>query len=129
MKKEASSVIIPSEVNPKPSDTEITAAYILAGYFNADVKFIPRENHKTPDYLINGIKWELKSPKGTGKYNIQHCLQDALKQSTYIIIDARSSKQHMEKIRHELEYQMKLTKKISRLLCISKSKKVIEFFR
>ncbi len=91
-------VIIPSEVKPKPSETEISAAYILADFFQADVKFIPRENHKTPDYLIDGVKWELKSPTGTGKYNIQHCLQDALKQSSYIIIDVRASKQHISLI-------------------------------
>ena len=122
-------VIIPSEVKPKPSETEISAAYILADFFQADVKFIPRENHKTPDYLIDGVKWELKSPTGTGKYNIQHCLQDALKQSSYIIIDVRASKQHMEKIKHELHHQFSLTKKIDRLLMINKARKVVEFFR
>ena len=112
MSKKEHLVVIPSEVKPRPSDTEISAAYILAEYFDADVRFIPRANTKTPDYLIDGTNWELKSPKGSGKYNIQHCLQDALKQSTYIIIDARESKQHMEKIRHELEHQMKLTKRL-----------------
>ena len=129
MSKTERLVIIPSDVIPHPSDTEISAAYILSEFFDADVKFIPRANHKTPDFLIDGTKWELKSPKGTGKYNIQHCLQDALKQSTYVIIDARASKQHMEKIRHELEHQMKLTKKVDRLLLITKSRKVIEIKR
>ena len=129
MSKKERLVIIPSEVMPRPSETEISAAYILAEFFNADVRFIPRENNKTPDYLIDGTNWELKSPKGTGKYNIQHCLQDALKQSTYIVIDARASKQHIEKIRHELEHQMKLTKKIDRLLLITKSRKVVEIHR
>ncbi len=108
-------VIIPSEVKPRPSETEISAAYILANHFQSDVKFIPRENHKTPDFLISGVKWELKSPKGTGKHNIQHCLQDALKQSSSIIFDARASKQHMEKITHELQHQFTLTRKIDRL--------------
>ena len=101
MPKEQKLVIIPSDVVPQPSDIEISAAYILSEYFDADIRFIPRENYKTPDFLIEGIKWELKSPTGTGKYNIQHCLQDALKQSTYVIIDSRRSKQNMEKIRHE----------------------------
>ena len=93
------------------------------------MKVISRENHKTADFMINNIEWELKSPKGTGKYNIQHALRDALEQSTYIVIDARYSKQHMEKIRHELQYQMALTKKINRLLLITKTRKVVEIFR
>ena len=129
MGKEKYSVIIPLEVKPQPLDKEISAAYILADYFQIDIRFIPRDNQKTPDYLINGVKWELKSPKGKGKYNIQHSLQDALLQSSYIVIDARSSKQHMEKIRHELQHQMNLTKKIDRLLLITKAGKVIEIIR
>ena len=126
MSKTERLVIIPSDVIPQPSDTEISAAYILSEFFDADVRFIPRANHKTPDFLIDGMKWELKSPKGTGKYNIQHCLQDALKQSTYVIIDARASKQHMEKIRHELEHQMKLTQKVDRLLLITNPEKLLK---
>ena len=129
MGKEKYSVIIPLEVKPQPLDKEISAAYILAEFFQTDVRFIPRENQKTPDYLINGVKWELKSPTGKGKYNIQHCLQDALLQSSYIVIDARSSKQHMEKIRHELQHQMNLTRKIDRLLLITKTGRVVEIIR
>ncbi len=129
MGKKKYSVLIPLEVNPRPLDKEITAAYILADFFKTDVIFIPRENQKTPDYLINGIKWELKSPMGKGKYNIQHCLKDALQQSTYIVIDTRYSKQHMEKISHELQHQMNLTRKIDRLLMITKTGKAVEILR
>ena len=45
-------IIIPENVYPKPTLREISAAYILAEYFKADIKFIPRSNQKTPDFLI-----------------------------------------------------------------------------
>ena len=89
------SIIIPINVYPKPNEKEISAAYILMNYFKTNIKFIPRSNYKTPDFIMNNIKWELKTPTGKGKYNLQHALRDALCQSTNIIIDARYSKLHM----------------------------------
>lgn len=101
-------VIIPLDLKPSPAQYEITAAKLLGSYFKADVEFILRSNHKTPDFLIKGVHWELKSPTGKGKHNIRHQLQSGVQQSHYIVFDARKSKIHMTKIRHELLYQFKL---------------------
>jgi hypothetical protein len=49
------SITIPSNIKPKPSEKEIDAAYILSGYFKKNIKFIPRQNGKTPDLLIGNI--------------------------------------------------------------------------
>lgn len=119
-------VIIPVGLKPFPARYEISAASLLANYFKANVEFIPRSNHKTPDFLIDGLKWELKSPTGSGRHNIRHQLQGAVQQSHFIIFDARKSKIHMTKIRHELAYQFKLAKNVKRILLIDKSKKIIE---
>ena len=97
MQKKNYSVIIPKDVYPKPSSREMSAAYILLEYFNKDIKFVARNNNKTPDFLINNKYWELKSPTGNGKYNLQHALRNAAKQSENIIIDARFSKIHINK--------------------------------
>lgn len=121
------SVIIPSGIFPKPSIREISAAYLLLDYFKTDIKFIPRSNHKTPDFIIGKTSWELKTPTGTGKYNLQHTLRSATTQSANIIIDARFSKMHINRIRNELAYQFKKTKEIKRLLLIEKNKKVVEY--
>lgn len=101
------SVIIPKDVFPKPSTKEISAAYILLDYFCTDVKFVARSKNRTPDFLINKEYWELKTPTGNGKYNIQHALRKAVAQSNNIIIDARFSKSHIAKIKNELSYQFK----------------------
>ena len=125
MQKTNYSVIIPSEVFPKPSQREISAAYILSEYFNSDVLFVPRSNHSTPDFLIKGKYWKLKTPTGKGKYNIQHALKSASKQAENIIIDARYSKLHITRIKNELRYEFKKVQKIKNILLIDKKKNVL----
>ncbi len=121
------SVIVPKSVFPKPSPREMSAAYILSDYFKADIKFIPRSNQKTPDFLIKGLHWELKTPTGTGKYNIQHLLHSAIQQSKNIIVDARFSKMHIAKIKSELKFHSTVTTKgIKHLLLVTKDKKILE---
>ena len=126
MKNRNYSIIISKTVFPKPSAREISAAYILLEYFKSDIKFVPRSNQKTPDFLINGLHWELKTPIGTGKYNIQHLLHSAIQQSKSIIVDARFSKMHLSRIISELKRHSKLTTKgIENLIVITKTKKII----
>lgn len=127
--KSSYSIIVPKELYPKPSNREMTAAYILIDFFNADIKFVIRSDNKTPDFLIKNKYWELKSPTGNGKYNLQHALRSAAKQSENIIIDARFSKIHINKIKNELSYQFKHSKNIKRLLLIDKQKDVVEISR
>lgn len=125
-KNHRNSVIIPNDVFPRPSNREISAAYILLEYFKIDIKFVPRSNQKTPDFFINGLYWELKTPIGIGKYNIQHLLHSAVQQSENIIIDARFSKMHLSRIISELKRHSTLTTKgIKNLIVITKSKKII----
>jgi hypothetical protein len=63
-------VVLPVGLKPFPARYEVSAAGLLATHFKADVEFIPRTNHKTPDFLIGGVRCALKSPTGKGKHNI-----------------------------------------------------------
>ena len=56
MQKPNYSVIIPRDVFPKPDKKEMSAAHILLEFFKTDIKFIPRNNYKTPDLLINRVE-------------------------------------------------------------------------
>jgi hypothetical protein len=122
-------VIIPTKLKPSPAQYELTAAQLLAEYFKTDVEFISRSNHKTPDFLISGVKWELKSPTGAGKRNVERQLQTGIKQSKNIVFDARRSKIHIARIRNVLNYQFRLAKSINRIVLIDKSKNVVELTR
>lgn len=126
MKDIPDSVIIPSGLKPRPEQHELKAAVILSQYFNTKVEFVPRSNMPSADFLINGVTWELKSPTGSGKNNIQRQLQDAHHQSKNVIIDASRSKMHGARIRSQVEYQFKIVKSVKRLLYISKAGKVFE---
>ena len=122
-------VIIPVNFKPSPARYELSAAQLLAQHFKTDVEFISRSNYKTPDFLIGGTTWELKSPTGSGKNNIERQLQAGLKQSQNIIFDSRRSKIHISKIRNELNRQFLLTKSMKRLILIEKRGNVIELIR
>ncbi|MDR2524002.1 MAG: hypothetical protein LBC95_00460 [Candidatus Nomurabacteria bacterium] len=122
-----SHVIIPKGMRPTPEKFELTAADILLGYFEYDLEFVLRKVNATPDFVINGVAWELKSPTGKGKRNVQHQFNRALKQSRNIIFDARQSKMDIRKIRNQLNYftkKAKRSKAISRLLLINKESKI-----
>ena len=122
-------VIVPRSYTPKPSSTEMSAADILVDFFKADVKFVKCGRGKTPDFLIKGTYWELKSPTGSGKHNIQHKIQDAAEQSRHISIDGRKSKLHPVKLKNEVQHQFNIIKKAKRLILINKSGKAVEIFR
>ena len=122
-------VILPINLKPSPARYELTPAQLLAKHFKTDVEFIPRSNQKTPDFLINGVKWELKSPTGAGKRNIERQLQVGIKQSKNIVLDARRSKIHIARIKNVLNYQFRLAKSAKRIVLIDKSKNIIELKR
>jgi hypothetical protein len=115
---------MPQGMRPMPEPFELTAADILAGFFNNDVKFIPVSSDKTPDIIIGNEKWEIKSPVGKGKNNIKHQLYRAMRQSKNIVIDARRSKDDVRRIRNRLKYEAKTAKTLRRLLLITKEGKV-----
>lgn len=117
-------VIIPSNIFPLPERHEVSAAQIISTFFSSDAEFIVRNSYRSPDLKIGDDLWEIKSPTGTGKRNIERQLQLAMKQSDKIIFDARRSKIHIAKIRSNLTYQAKLAKRLKKLLLITKAGKV-----
>ena len=95
-----------------------------------NVELIPKSNKKgvhTPDIIMDGIEWEMKSPKGQGRWLIENTLRTALTQSPYIIIDLDRIKIHQTKCLQELEKQFMKFRAIKKLKVITKTKKVIDF--
>jgi hypothetical protein len=118
-------VIIPQGMQPLPESFELSAADILAGFFQADVKFLPVTSNKTPDIVVGNIRWEIKSPKGKGKHTIEHQFQRAAKQSKSIVIDARRCKLHIARIRSQVRYQTDKHGYIRQVVLIEKTGKVM----
>lgn len=94
-----------------------------------DVELIPKSERKgihAPDVIINGLRWEMKSPKGEGKYLMQNTIQKAVKQSRNVIVDLRRTKRSQERCLQELEKEFDRSKSLQRLKIITKSCRILD---
>lgn len=77
------------------SNHEHSVANWLSAKTGLKVDIMPRVNNpekiNTPDYLVRGIPFDLKSCAGSGKYVIDNNLRKAKKQAPNIIFDAMRS--------------------------------------
>lgn len=119
--------IIPNGVILKTHELETIVVFTELGY---DVELIPKSNkygEHTADILMSGLIWEIKCPRGKGKWLIKNTLQRAYHQSENIIIDLRKIKIPQDKCLYELEKHFHLSKRMRRLKVITKTQKVIDF--
>lgn len=103
---------------------------LLFTEMGVDVELIPKSKRKgvhAPDVIMNGSRWEIKSPKGEGKYLMQNTIQKALKQSKNVIVDLRRTKRSQERCLQELEKEFNRSKNLQRLKIITKSRKILDF--
>lgn len=118
-------IIIPVGMKPRPKIHEETAAEILAKHFKSDVHFIETASQGTPDVLIIGLKWEMKSPIGSGANNIQKNMREASAQSENIVIDLRRSKLHQSRALGYIKQFTDRYKKLKRVVVIAKNKRIL----
>ena len=119
-------VIVETLPNDAPQIHEMRAALLLASHFKTDVIFLRPQSYRTPDLLINGSKWEIKSPMGDGKKTIDNNLRAASKQSENIILDLSRMKMHYDKVISRTRFYLQSDKKIRHLKIITKSGKIID---
>ena len=75
---------------------------------------------------MNGLKWEMKSPKGKGRWLLENTLQKAVRQSPNVIIDLDRIKIHQTKCLQELEKQFYKSKGVKWLKIVTKTKKIVD---
>lgn len=98
------------------------AGYTVEFLTNKSVRYV-----KSPDVLIDGQKWEMKSPKADKLSAVERNLKRATKQSGNIIIDShRMSKVHDSSIQKLLAQKYKQQKTIKRLLFVNRKRQVID---
>ena len=121
--------IIPNGVVLKEHELSTVVLLTSLGF---DVELIPRSNIKgvhTPDIMINGISWEIKSPKGEGKSLMKNTIQKACKQSCNVIVDMKRTKRHQGKCLHELQREFTHSKTLKRIKIITKSREIIDWVK
>lgn len=94
-------------ISLKPTQREIEVAEILGRAIGGNVKIIPKVNKpfgkKTPDYNINGEKFDLKEITGGGKYAIQGNIKGKEKQAHNFVIDISSAKFDMNEAERQIQ--------------------------
>lgn len=90
----------------KPTKREIEVAKLLGKAIGGRVSIIPRINQpfgtKTPDYIINGEKFDLKEIVGNGKYTIQGNIKGKKKQANNFIVDITNSKLDISEVYRQI---------------------------
>ena len=127
MAKSKGKIIIPSGVNVWPHEYKSAEALSAAGYV---VEFIPpldTEGNHTADVLLDGVEWELKSPKSGKIEAIERNLKKGSKQSSRIVFDSRRMKRIPGKaIIRELSIRLKKQKTLTAIIFINRHGVVID---
>ncbi len=91
----------------EPTKREKEVATLLGKIYGGQVKIIPRVNEppniKTPDYMINNERFDLKEITGSGKYAIEGNLRKKKKQANNFIIDLTNSKIDFKETERQIE--------------------------
>jgi hypothetical protein len=116
--------------NPNPPELhEIEAAWILARHYGCTIEFlIPVDDYKrkTPDTVMFGVEWEIKSPIGRGRNTIRHQFGRASSQARNIVFDGRRTKINDDSLQKGILRELKEHRSIQRVIFISKSQNVLE---
>lgn len=117
-------VVVPANANPWPHELRVAKILALAGYA---VEFIPETNTKTADILLDGIEFEIKSPKSANANSLEHILKKAVKQSCNINIDtSRMKNVRDDNTRRFLINQVRIRRQINNLIMITKQGQIID---
>lgn len=89
------------------SEHEKEIANIIAKGTGKDIKMVPRitfpQNIQTPDYLIDGIKFDLKTPLGNGKNTLYGMVKSKKKQANNFVICADKTALSMDEIEQQIQ--------------------------
>ena len=124
MPKYEPKIIIPKNLNPWPHELRIARILCAGGY---RVEFVPASNTaKMPDFWINGVEYELKSPISNKISAIERNLKRASKQSLNIVFDSSRMKGLRDDIvLREIKARFLADRIIKRVLFVNKKGKLI----
>lgn len=124
---EIGKIIEPSQGNIREHERRTAKAIARTGLIIEFVLVSKQDFTKSPDIIIDGVRWEMKSPTTDKLNQIENNLKKANRQSAYIIIDSQRVK-HLpdKKIQEFLVSRLRAQKSIERLLFITRQRDVID---
>ena len=125
-----SRVIVPFNLEPEPHGLRIAA--VVSEWYRVDVTFlVPRTGYKvkTPDILMRGNEWEIKSPTKFSGSTIEQNLRKATSQSGWVILDTARLKESDEFLLAVIAREAKMRKSLRKLIVVDKRGRVVEVFK
>lgn len=118
-------IIKPGGVRTWPHEERVADILALAGH---SVEFIPDGLIGTADIYLDGIIYEIKSPKTRNTNTIEHRIKEAIRnQSNNLIIDSSRIKGMPDIVLQKwLTDRCKRQPQIKRMLFINKKKQIID---
>ena len=119
--------ITPNGVSLEKHENETVVYFTNLGY---NIELIPPSNTpkaKTPDFMMDGKAWEMKSPQGKSRVTVEHAFKRAAKQSENIIIDLRRTKIPTNQVKTSLEKLFKASRRIRNLKVITREQELLDF--
>ncbi len=110
-------------------DHEMATVVFLQATLMVDIELIPPSHTpgmRSPDLIMCGLAWEMKSPRGKDLRTIEHAFKNASKQSENIIIDLRRMMMDDERMVRLLDKLFILSRRVKRMKILVKSGKVID---
>lgn len=118
--------IIPNGVSLEKHENETVVFFTDRHHV---VELIPPSNipkAKTPDFMMDGKPWEMKSPQGKSRATVEHAFKRAAKQSENIIIDLRRTQIATDQAKTSLERLFKASRRVKNLKIITREQALID---
>lgn len=91
------------------------------------IRFIPATGDgRTPDILMGGEIWELKSPKGNGKETIIGMINSARGQAPRLVIDLARTPLSLEAALAQVDYCLARYRGLEAIYIITKDRHLVE---
>jgi hypothetical protein len=130
MKNFPEKIIIPYGIKPYPQATEIEVAIILSNHYNCIIEFLqPVDGYqvKTPDIVMMGNIWEIKSPTGRSKkHTIKGQFSKSQGKKHHLIIDGRQIQLDENIALNRIEFELTVHRSVQRLIYIRKNEEILE---
>lgn len=122
-------MIIPNGVVLEKHENATVVFLSDLGY---EIELIPPVNSymvKSADFIMLGLEWEMKSPIGGSRSTMEHVFQKASKQAENIVIDLRRTKVDDVVAVSILERRFRNSKRVKKMIVITKQQKKLEYSR
>ncbi|MBQ7541406.1 MAG: hypothetical protein IJT44_03830 [Clostridia bacterium] len=89
------------------SEHEKKIAHVLSDSFQKDVELLPRvvlpHRISTPDYLINGERYDLKTIEGSGKSTIYDAVKAGKRQASKFVVDVSKTEATDDEVQRQID--------------------------